>query len=115
MGERSIPAGRRTQLISLLVLEQSAQEVTLDRELGLLAWRSLEPQSRRGRGEWPLRHPWQSGVGGKQASPVASDLETCTRVLGKCAAGHVQSAEQSVPFLTFKVQEIPKGVLLKQL
>lgn len=51
MGERSIPAGRRTQLISLLVLEQRAQEVTLDRELGLLAWRSLEPQPRRGRGE----------------------------------------------------------------
>ncbi|XP_039201850.1 ceramide kinase [Crotalus tigris] len=49
MGERSIPAGRRTQLISLLVLEQRAQEVTLDRELGLLAWRSLEPQPRRGR------------------------------------------------------------------
>ncbi|XP_026558756.1 ceramide kinase [Pseudonaja textilis] len=49
MGERSIPAGRGTQLISLLVLEQRAQEVTLDRELGLLAWRSLEPQPRRGR------------------------------------------------------------------
>uniref|UniRef100_A0A2D4GF08 Ceramide kinase PH domain-containing protein n=1 Tax=Micrurus corallinus TaxID=54390 RepID=A0A2D4GF08_MICCO len=49
MGERSIPAGRGTQLISLLVLEQRAQQVTLDRELGLLAWRSLEPQPRRGR------------------------------------------------------------------
>lgn len=95
MGERSIPAGRRTQLISLLVLEQRAQEVTLDRELGLLAWRSLEPQPRRGRGEWPPVTSPASMAKGEQASPVGSDLETCTRVLGKCVAGHVQSAEQS--------------------
>ncbi|XP_061496261.1 ceramide kinase [Rhineura floridana] len=48
MGERTPPAGRRSRLISSLVLGQRDREVTLDQERGILAWRDPQPPPHRG-------------------------------------------------------------------